>query len=795
MKAFLKWSVIAVVIMAMEASCSFTGEIGLDNGFHEALTSVSEETVPWDDATSSTCLGNINGIVLFGNSEKGTVTSVDGEGETVLLTDLSFPQEGLTVFSTSSSIVFRNDSEAYLVTASSGRLQALRISGPDAVPIPALTCAADYAGSTYLGFKEGGAFSLYQIETPSCSLKKVTETNMGGSGSAVMAFQSSGSDMSLYVFSQDGGIDGLSRYNLRLKKWDTIDLPASVPDGLFHDAVAKGSAHIALVSDEGTELPLYHTITNAFVSYPYPALPEGSTLKARTVSDNKIVELVSDGTSVKASGYEFTKLRKGFKPVDMIVMVLYFLALIFIGFYFSKRQKSSDDYFKGGQRIPWWAAGLSLFATALSAITFMSIPAKSYATDWSYMLFNARIVLVCPLIIFLFIPFFRKLNISTAYEYLEVRFNKATRLICSLAFIVYQVGRMGVVLYLPSIAIHIVTGMDIFLCIALMGIFSIIYTRMGGIEAVVWTDALQTIILLGGALFCVGHIIFSSGLGISGTVAAAAESGKFFMGSTKFDLTNASMWTVLIATVFTNITTYGTDQSMVQRYLSTSSEKAAKRSVLTNAVIVIPATLIFFTIGTLLFVFYKTHPVELSVSMDSTDAVFPWYIYSSLPTGLTGLLISGIFAAAMSTLSGSMNSAATAYVVDIRPNIFGKVEKDKARELKVAKAATLIIGLLSLLFACMMATWNIDSLWDEFNKILGLVLGSMGGLFFLGMVTKRANAPGALIGMAVSVVVQFIVAKYTPVYLLLYTTVGFLVCFIVGYFASLFFTSKYNNHE
>ena len=346
---------------------------------------------------------------------------------------------------------------------------------------------------------------------------------------------------------------------------------------------------------------------------------------------------------------------------------------------------------------------------------------------------------------------------------------------------------MGVVLYLPAIAIHIVTGMNIFLCIALMGIFSIIYTRMGGIEAVVWTDALQSIILLGGALFCVIHIIHSSGLSFSETISAASSYGKFYLGSTKIDFTNATMWTVLIATFFTNLTTYGTDQSMVQRYLTTNSEKAARKSVLTNAIIVIPATILFFSIGTALFVYYKTNPVEASVAMENTDAIFPWYIYCNLPTGITGLLISGIFAAAMSTLSGSMNSAATAYVVDIRPRILKKISTDKKQELKVAKNATLVIGTLSLLFACLMATWNIDSLWDEFSKILGLILGSMGGLFLLGMVSKRANAKGALIGMAISVITQFIVAKYTPVYLLLYTTVGFIVCFAAGWIASLFF--------
>ena len=559
------------------------------------------------------------------------------------------------------------------------------------IPLMALllSCASPDRGREGSGLRE----ELTIVDQKPLTESGLSVSKKGTVPDSLVVNQSSGSDMCRYVFIQDGnGLIRASRLNLRTNKREEIALPSPVPEGRFDSAAAVGSSHIAFVGDDGDSMPLYHTITNSFVSYPYPTLPEGETLVFRTVSEGKPVVVTEDAQgSRKALTMSFQKVRKGFSAVDLTVMILYFAALVFIGWYFSKRQKNTDDYFKGGQRIPWWAAGLSLFATALSAITFMSIPAKSYATDWSYILFNSGIVLICPLIIYLFVPYFRKLNISTAYEYLEVRFNKATRLICSVAFIVYQVGRMGVVLYLPSIAIHIVTGMNIFLCIALMGVFSIIYTRMGGIEAVVWTDALQTIILLGGALFCVFHIIHSTGLGFSGTITTAVQDGKFFLGSTKFDLTNASMWTVLIATVFTNITTYGTDQSMVQRYLSTSSEKAAKRSVVTNAVIAVPATLIFFTIGTLLFVFYKTHPAELSVSMANTDAVFPWYIYSNLPTGLTGLLISGIFAAAMSTLSGSMNSAATAYVVDIRPNIFKRAGRDKTRELKVARTATLIV--------------------------------------------------------------------------------------------------------
>lgn len=524
------------------------------------------------------------------------------------------------------------------------------------------------------------------------------------------------------------------------------------------------------------------------------AEPQGAAAVVLNTTNGNLIYNVITSTLVKESAIT-DHSKEGFSWTDIIVIILYFAALLCIGVFFSKRQKNANDYFKGGERIPWWAAGLSLFGTALSAITFMAIPAKAFSTDWSYMLFNVGIVLVAPVIMFIFIPFFRKLDITTAYQYLEIRFNSLIRVICSLAFIIFQVGRMGVVLFLPAIAINIVTGFNIFLCIALMGVFSILYTRMGGIEAVVWTDALQVVILLGGAIFAIFHIVAQIPGGWSETMTIAIDCSKLNLGDCSFDFTNPTVWTVLIATCFTNLTMYGTDQSMVQRYLTTSSKKAAQKSVLTNALLTIPATIIFFFIGTVLFVFYKTYPTELSPAMENVDAVLPYYIYTKLPKGLIGLLISGIFAAAMSTLSGSMNSAATAFEVDIRPKLFPKSvmatgADDKRWELKRAKRTTMIIGVLSLLFAFLMATWDINSLWDEFNTILGLILGSMGGLFFLGMVTKRANAKGALIGMVVSIIVQALVARYTPVYLLLYTTVGFVTCFVVGYVASLFFPTK-----
>ncbi len=587
-------------------------------------------------------------------------------------------------------------------------------------------------------------------------------------------------------------------YNPQLNKWDSLS--TSFPSHI-HAAIACGANHILLfqhVKKETSETDFYrlwryHTITGTLI--PYSEVP----------CPGQIAFAKSDGTSLSiiykhehSSNASFYLLQGKIMPIEkrlgiinVIVIIGYFTILSGIGVYFSRRQKNTNDYFKGGGRIPWWAAGLSLFGTALSAITFMAIPSKAYASNWSYMLFNVGIVFVAPIIVYLFIPYFRKQNLTTAYEYLEIRFCSLIRTICSLTFILFQIGRMGIVLFLPSIALNVVTGVNIFICIFIMGICSIIYTMIGGIEAVVWTDAIQVIILLGGAIFAVMYITQSLPNGFNDVFTIATDNGKFDMGSMHFNLNDTTMWTVIIAAFFTHLTTYGTDQSMVQRYLTTTSIQAARKSVWTNALLTIPATLLFFFIGTALYAYYKVYPEELSISIPNGDAIFPWYIFTRLPVGITGLLISGIFAAAMSTLSGSMNSAATAFMIDIFP--YFQRRKPHQNGLKVARISTCIAGLISLLFAVMMATWNIASLWDEFNKILGLVLGSLGGLFMLGMMTKRANSAGALIGMIASVLTQLYITHFTHVHLLLYTASGFISCFVIGYLASLPFEDNKNS--
>ena len=661
---------------------------------------------------------------------------------------------------------------------------------------------------------------------------------------AVSAGQSGGFDNCFYLFSgrnfgPDISLDVLSdgyEYNPRLNSWEKIEeIQFPVMAGT---AIASGANHIIFFGGVEKELPLkesklksrleklissgmkkenadsvqiikkeiddllnnhpgfsnevrfFHTITKTFIKNSSTGYQLPVTTNAVAYGNKVYFPSGEIRPGIRTNAIlcaEIQKLTPPFGTLNSVVVFIYFAILVIIGWYFSRRQKNSTDYFKASGRIPWWAVGLSIFGTALSAITFMAIPAKAYATDWSYILMNAGIILVAPLIILLFIPFYRKLDITTAYEYLELRFNLATRLICSISFILFQIGRMGIVLLLPSIALHVVTGIDIFLCISLMGVLSLVYTMMGGIEAVVWTDAMQVVVLMGGALFAVFYISDNIDGGFSSIIHEGMASSKFAMASTDFDLMNPTLWTVLLATIFANITTYGTDQTMVQRYLTTSDQKMASRSVWMNAALTIPATLIFFFVGTALFVFFKNKPALLSTTITDGDAIFPWFIFTQMPQGIAGLLISGIFAAAMSTLSSSMNSAATAYSVDIH---FRFGWSKKIDQLLLARIFTLILGLSGILFGILMATWDIKSLWDEFQKILGLVLGGLGGLFLLGVLTRRASGTGAVIGMLGSIVVQIIVIKTQPVHLLLYAATGFLSCFLIGYLFSLIFPTQ-----
>lgn len=538
------------------------------------------------------------------------------------------------------------------------------------------------------------------------------------------------------------------------------------------------------------KLLLYNTITDTWAVMA--ELPFSSAVTTTAVAwDDKIIipsGEVAPGTRTSTIRMATITKKEYFTGLDYGVLAAYFILMILIGIWASGRQHSTNDYFRGGQRIPSWAAGLSIFGTQLSAITFMAVPAKTYATNWNYFFLLITIILVMPFIIKYFIPFFRKLDVNTAYEYLEKRFNYTARFLGSSLYILLQVGRLAIVLLLPSLALTLVTGIDVNVCIMLMGVITILYTVMGGIEAVIWTDVAQVIILLGGALVCIVLMSFQLDQNFSESWQTIQEYQKIAIFDFRFLFSEPTFWVVLIGGIAINLVTYGSDQTVVQRYLTTKNEKSAENSLRVGAWMALPAALIFFTIGTLLFLFYQENPLQTNIQLNSQDAIFPWYIVTQLPAGASGLLVAAIFSAAMSTLSSSMNSVSTAFISDFYQKF--APQKSEKTYLSLARVITVLIGIIGTGVALLMAQWGIASLWDQFNLILGLFTGGIGGIFLLGIFSQRANGRGAVIGFILSGIVQYFVKEYTNLHFLLYAFTGLISCLVLGYIFSLIFPDE-----
>ena len=467
-----------------------------------------------------------------------------------------------------------------------------------------------------------------------------------------------------------------------------------------------------------------------------------------------------------------------FGLLNWVVLILYLVGMIGLGVYFMRRQKGGEDFFKGGGRIPWWAAGISIFATMLSAITYMSIPAKAYATDWTYYPMQICILLISFPVIRYYLPFFRRLNVTTAYEYLERRFNYATRFMASLLFIVFMVARTALVIFLPSLAMTAVTGIDIYICIVLMAVITIVYCTMGGVEAVVWGDVIQGIILVGGAIIAAVYLIVQTGEnGAADFWKIATENDKFRMFVWSLDWKSATFWVVILGGLANNLISYTSDQTVIQRYLTTKDEKGAARGILTNGLMSVVVTIAFFTIGTGLYTFFKTHPAAMDITMQKTDAIFPFFMMSQLPAGLAGLLIAAVFSATMSTIASNINSISTAFTVDFwsRFRIISDTQK-----LKIARYAGIAAGLIGMFIAILMAMVDIRSLLDYFNTILGLLSGGIGGLFMMGIFFPRIGSRAALIGFLCGTAVVIWMNFCTPASFLLFGFVSMAVSVLVA---------------
>ena len=532
---------------------------------------------------------------------------------------------------------------------------------------------------------------------------------------------------------------------------------------------------------------IYHTVTDSWGFLPGNSLlaRAGACLTAEVGGKGWSYsggELMPGVRSADVTHVEVTN-DKSFGWLNWTILILYLAAMLGMGIYFMRKENSADDFFKGGGRIPWWAAGISIYATMLSAITYMTIPAKAYTTDWTYYPMLWMILLVSFPVIKYYLPYFRKLNVTSAYEILEQRFNLFTRMLASTLFCIFMIVRMAIVLYLPSLALTAVTGIDIYLCIVLMGLVTIIYCTMGGVEAVIWGDVIQGLILVFGALFAVVYLAMSTEGGISGCIDIALENDKFQLFNLNNTWSQATWWVIILGGLANNLISYTSDQTVIQRYLTTSDEKAAGRGILVNGVMSVFVSVAFYMIGTGLYTFYKTHPAELDITMGQSDAIFPFFMMSQMPAGIAGALIAAIFAATMSTISSNINSVATAFSIDFWKRF--RTSTTDSQLVVVARWGSVVSGMIGLVLALLMATWDIQSFLDFFNEVLGLLTSGLGGLFFIAVFMKRVKGYAALAGFVAGEVVVFLVSEYTDANFLLYGAIGMAVSIVVAWLLSL----------
>lgn len=434
--------------------------------------------------------------------------------------------------------------------------------------------------------------------------------------------------------------------------------------------------------------------------------------------------------------------------LDLAIFLIYMLAIVGFGISFSFRKRTAQDFTTGGGRLPTWAIGMSIFATYVSSISFLALPGNAFSTNWNGFVFSFSIPLAAWIAVKYFVPLYRKLQCESAYFYLEQRFGAWARIYTSCCYLLTQLARMGAIMYLLALPMNALLGWSIPSIIVLIGFSVVIYAMWGGIEAVIWTDAVQGILLIFGALACLGVIFFTIPDGPEAVFRIAADADKFSLGSFKLDFTTSTFWMILVYGLFINLQNFGIDQSYVQRYLTAKNEEEAKKATWLGSLLYVPVSFVFFFIGTALFAYYESFPNLLPEGIVG-DKVFPYFIVNQLPIGTTGLLIASIFAAGMSTVSTSINSSATVILSDhfskyIHPNPSEKLS------LRVLRISSLVMGLLSILVG--LAFNGVSNTLEGWWALSSIFSGGILGLFLLGLVSKAKN-PQAIFAVFFGVLV------------------------------------------
>lgn len=449
--------------------------------------------------------------------------------------------------------------------------------------------------------------------------------------------------------------------------------------------------------------------------------------------------------------------------LDLIIFIVLTFGNVVFGASFFFKNKTAHHFTTGGGKLPAWVVGMSIFATFVSSISFLALPGKAYTSNWNAFVFSLSIPIASIIAVKFFIPLYRNLGSISAYNYLEIRFGTWARIYASTCYMLTQLMRTGAILLLLALPLNALFGWNVKTIIIITGIAVTLYSMLGGIQAVIWTDAIQGIILITGAIVCAVILTFSMPEGPKQVFEIAAANHKFSLGSFGTSLTDSTFWVVLIYGLFINLQNYGIDQNYVQRYMTTSSDKEAKTSALFGSLLYIPVSLVFFYIGTALFAYYTAQPDLLPAELKvpgAGDKIFPHFIVNGLPMGITGLLIASIFAAGMSTVATSLNSTATIVLSDYYKRYFNKDPNEKS-SMKILYSSSLIFGTLGVIIA--LALVGVESVLDAWWGLASIFSGGMLGLFLLGYLSKSARNIDAIIGVIVGALI-IIWMSLSPLY-------------------------------
>lgn len=437
----------------------------------------------------------------------------------------------------------------------------------------------------------------------------------------------------------------------------------------------------------------------------------------------------------------------GIHILDIIVFLIFTVGTVLFGVSFVRKNKDVSDYTKAGGNIPGFIVGMSIFATYVSSISFLALPGNAYLGNWNSFVFSLSIPIASILAAKYFVPFYRSISSVSAYSFLEEKFGYWARAYAAICYLLTQVARIGSVLFLLALALHFMLGWSIASIIIVTGLAVVIYSMLGGIKAVIWTDAIQGIILIFGALLSMIVLLISLPGGMTQFFEVGKEFDKFSLGSFGLEMSTSTFWVTIFYGLFINLQNYGIDQNYIQRYKSAKDDKSARFSALFGGLLYLPVSFFFFVIGTALFVYYKSQAAFLPDGI-TADQVFPYFIVNGLPIGISGLLIAAIFSAGMSTISTSINSSATIILTD-----FFEHKKENISEKKkmiILYSMSLLLGVLGV--GVGLAMMSVKSALDAWWSLAGIFSGGMLGLFLLGYLSKKTNGRAALVGVVCGVI-------------------------------------------